>query len=839
MALLSSLEPLDASTDTVADLVTTFNVIVEEMRNNVVTANNSLANTNGNARINGMFVSNTSYVIDGLSVSDTGLAVFESGNTTILLNNTDGITTDFTVTGEAFASPVTVQSVNATAIVVSEAPTESRFYAGFIDPSANDILFFTRFGLSGGVPDSDPQIDDVIDHADLYIVSNTIFTKDANLVTIEANLQVDTDSLFLGNVQAQSTVQFANNESYLEFKGANQDFVWTSTNTVATVRTDEDGSLEISADVGANSADASKIELRVDDLPVAQFNEGGDVAFYDANGTSQLLVWDADNLTLGVNTGDPQVNVALDVVGNTHTLDLNVANQTTSGNVVVNDELRGNNTLFVTTDTEFTNSANQVLIRNDLFVEGDAQISQDLTVNTDSLFVGNVEAQSTIEFTRGNSTLKFAGANQDFIWDSSNTQSTIRTNANGSLIIDADKTDNGAGTSRIDLRVDNKTSARIEDDHIAFYNKAGTAKRLYWDADNLTLGVNVASNLANVALHVAGNTQTTDLLVIDDATIGNDLTVGNDTTVGNNLQVDSSANVSVDLTVGNDTTVGNNLQVDSSANVGVNLNVVNDTTIGNDLTVGNDTTVGTNLTVTANTTTGNLAVTNSVLTNLTPNTTLAYTLGNTTFQWLQLYAQDADFSGNVNIDGDVNIGGNTTIENVLTTEILDVSNSATIDTLTVQNLTVPGDGNIELPLVVNFTGNTTFENIVVTGTADISLANVSSISTEDVGIIGGFANVISNATTPIDTFHVTEARGFKYIIHGTIEGNPSAVFGIEINCVHNGSTVFFTRYGELSEQFDCDIEPTIVGNDVRINVTCPNASPSNQHSFKFLRIDTR
>lgn len=620
------------------------------------------------------------------------------------------------------------------------------------------------------------------DSANLSVVSNTIFTTNCDLVTIEANLQVDTDSLFFGNVQAQSTVQFANNDSAVEFKGANQDFIWLSTNTHATIRTSSAGSLELNADVAANGDNESSVQLKVDSVNVASFHEGGNIAFYSADGTTEKIKWDAANQVLGVNTASPQTDIALDVAGNTHTTDLNVANQTTSGNVVVNNELRGNNTLTVTTNAQFTDA--QVVVDNDLFVLGDAQVTSNLTVNTDStfvgdievqadsLFIGNVEAQSTIEFTKGGSTLEFAGANQDFIWDATDTRSTIRTNANGSLIIDADKTNDGANTSRIDLRVDNKNSVRIEDNHVAFYNEAGTSKRLYWDATNLGLGVNVASVGAGLALHVAGNTQTTDLV--------------------------ATAGITADT-----------VTVQTSLTGSANLAVVSNTDFSSNVTMADDLTVS-----------GTLSITDLDYTlvpddydNLIPNQVSGRLLGNTSNRW-EGYFTDLDVSN------DLDVGGNVTVTDTITTDTLVVTNSAA------------------LPSAISFTGVTDFEDINVTGVASFANLQVQSLTTNTAGIIGTGSSVSTTSPTKIDEFDKTVSKGFKYIIHGE-NSNSNSAYAIEINCSHNGNNVFFTRFGEVSNNFDATIVPQINGGNVELIATCNSASGGNTHLFNMVRIETR
>ena len=703
MALLSGFDRIESSNNTFSDWLNKTNEMIDLFRDNAVTANSSGANTDGNVRINGEFVSNTLIAFDELRGGD----LFD-GNS-----------------------------------------------------------------------------------AQLNVTSNTVFTSNADFVRIEndlfvegdaqvsSNLTVNTDSLFVGDVEAQSTVEFTEGDTRLVFSGANQDFVSETSNTYASIRTTDDGSLLFNADKTGVSNNQSIIELQANTLTLAQFAEGGDVAFYSANGSTQKLYWDATNITLGVNTASPQDNVALDVVGNTHTTDLNVAHQITTGNVVVDNELRGNNetiysgeTLFVTTNAEVTNA--QVLIRNDMFVEGDAQVTSNLTVNTDSTFVGdvevqsdllligNVEAQTTIEFTKGVSTLEFAGANQTFIWDTSNTQSTIRTNANGSLIIDADKTNDGANTSRIDLRVDNKTSVRIEDNHVAFYNQAGTAKRLYWDAENLVLGVNTASPQDNVALDVVGDIHTTDLFVEDELT-------------ANIVTIDSELRSSANLVISSNVVAEANLSVEGTLSISTaNLDYLLVPDNYNDLI---------------------------------PNQPSGRLLGNTTNRW-DGYFNSGDFSANVEV-GDT-----------LTTDTLVVTNAAS------------------LPSTLTFTGETTFEDITVSGVASFANLEVQSLTTNSAGLVGTGGSVTTTSPTVIDQFDKSVSRGFKYVIHGE-NNDATSAYAIEINCSHNDTDVFFTRFGEVSNNFDAVIVPQVNGGNIELIATCSSASVSNTHSFNMVRIETR
>ena len=717
MAFQSGFDFLNANTITFAQWLSSHNQILNEFRNTVVTAaNGSYANTDGDARLNGTFVANTLFVIDG-----------------------------------------------------PDAPG----------------------GLSGGQSNT---LTDSIDPADLYIVSNTIFTSDANLVTIEANLQVDTDSLFVGNVQAQSTIQFVNDDSYLEFKGANQDFVWAQTSTVATIRTDEDGSLEINADVGANSADASKIELKVDDLPVAQFNEGGDVAFYAANGTSQLLVWDADNLTLGVNTGAPIDNVALHVVGNTQTTDLTVEVDAT-----IENNLFVQNTADITVDLIVGNDAligNDATVNNDLFVEQNATVKADLQVD------GNANIGIDLD----------VGGNTDI----------------------GDNLDVTANTTTGNLAVTQFVFSNLNPDTTLTHTLGNTSFEwlyLYAQDADFSGDVNIDGDTA-----IGGNTSIGDsLTVANDALISNDLTVVGELDVSGdssltNVLMTTSSLVTVDTdtqfngsvnTIDNDLIVGNALTSDTILanvvtikdelkgvtvlNVTSNAAFVNATTFANNVTLNGANTV-VNGTLTISTANLEYLLVPSNYNDLTPNETTGRLLGNTTHQW------DGNFRT-------IDVSANASIADTLTVDKLIVTDSATIP-------------------AVDFSGVVEFEDLVVTGTANIAALEVSSLVTNTAAIIGTSGVVDSTDPTKIDEFTASDSKGFKYIIHGENDDTTSA-FALEINCSHNGTTVFFTRFGEVSNNFDCSLEPKIVGANVQLVATCSSASVSNTHAFNIVRIETR
>ena len=83
-----------------------------------------------------------------------------------------------------------------------------------------------------------------------------------------------------------------------------------------------------------------------------------------------------------------------------------------------------------------------------------------------------------------------------------------------------------------------------------------------------------------------------------------------------------------------------------------------------------------------------------------------------------------------------------------------------------------------------------------------------------------------------------KSKGFKYIIHGSND-DASSVFTLELMCGHNDIEMFFTRYGELTNNFSANLTPQIQANTVQLLATCPSANGSNTHTFNILRIETR
>lgn len=183
-----------------------------------------------------------------------------------------------------------------------------------------------------------------------------------------------------------------------------------------------------------------------------------------------------------------------------------------------------------------------------------------------------------------------------------------------------------------------------------------------------------------------------------------------------------------------------------------------------------------------------------------------------------IYGHIGDFTGAVQVDGNITTDGDVT----LTTGDLTVSTGG----LTVQNDST-------------FNSNVVFTNIQVNGTANIQLLELESIVANNVALIGnGQVDVATNAVTTLDSFPLSQSRGLKYMVQGD-NGNPASAFVIEIMVAHNDTNVFFTRYAEVSNAFDCTLTPVINGTDMQLRVECPSGAVGNVHSFNIVRTEVR
>ena len=193
-------------------------------------------------------------------------------------------------------------------------------------------------------------------------------------------------------------------------------------------------------------------------------------------------------------------------------------------------------------------------------------------------------------------------------------------------------------------------------------------------------------------------------------------------------------------------------------------------------------------------------------------------LGAVSGRW-NLFANTIDASGDIEVLGDVEIG----------------------ETLTVQSTTLM-NGVLTVNADAVFVSNVSVANLEVTGTANVNILRVIDVYGNNFGIIAGSSQPTVDSTTAdivIDTVAASESNGFKYVIEGR-NTNANSCYFVEISVAHNNSDVFFTRYGEVGNNFNAEWDVGINGSNIELKVTCSGAAPvSNVHSFNIVKYQTR
>lgn len=187
--------------------------------------------------------------------------------------------------------------------------------------------------------------------------------------------------------------------------------------------------------------------------------------------------------------------------------------------------------------------------------------------------------------------------------------------------------------------------------------------------------------------------------------------------------------------------------------------------------------------------------------NIIPSADDTFTVGRANAQWQGYFSN-------------LNIGANTTMLN------LEVTGNTNLSELTISEVL-------------------TTANLEVTGTANIQNLVLQTLIGNGFAIVGNETSVNSSSPTVIDTFDKTQSKGFKYIIHAANSGDSTSVYTLELMCGHNGTQIYFTRYGELVNNFTATLTPQISGSNVQLVATCPNATVSSVHTFNIVRIETR
>jgi len=379
--------------------------------------------------------------------------------------------------------------------------------------------------------------------------------------------------------------------------------------------------------------------------------------------------------------------------------------------------------------------------------------------------------------------------------------------SNGNIIIAADSRylNIGAGT---DLQLyHDGTDSHIE-------NNTG---ELYIQGDGITLRSDTATETFITAdINSAVNLYYDNASKLQTTSTGINVT-GN--TVADGLNIDGNAYVSSNTHLGNTSNGSHTLQVTGDA-------------FFSDL-------------VTAD---GGLAVTGDV--DVTANVTAAYFIGDGS----QLTAVPAELidvtATSVSADYLITFVANTGTDKTLRADSAGFTYNPSTDTLTVDNITSSGTVTGNVATFSTFTtdtfssnnitlsGSLTAANLEVTGTAVISSLDVGGLSANGAAMVGDTATITGTSATEIASFAVTESYGFKFLVQANNAVSTSAYF-CEIGGAHNGTNVFFTRYGEVDNNFTTTLSVDINAGNVRLLATCPSATVANSHIFNIVAIQTR
>ena len=339
----------------------------------------------------------------------------------------------------------------------------------------------------------------------------------------------------------------------------------------------------------------------------------------------------------------------------------------------------------------------------------------------------------------------------------------------------------------------------LQGNNIVLEDTAGTnyIRGVAGDAVEVTHAGNVKLETTSTGINVTGNVVSDGLNVDGNAYVSTNTHIGGTSDATHKLQVTGDAKVSTVLTVtGNILTNGKVLPITEFNDLGSNI-ARWDAFLGN----------------------VNIGDTKNVLPEVTATSAATGSdIGSDALRF-NIYGHIGDFTGDVQVDGNITTGGDVT----LTTGDLTVSTGG---------ITVQDDST--------FNSNVVFTNIQVDGIANIQLLEIESIAANNVALIGN-GQIDIAVSTPgqvLDTFPLSQSRGLKYMVQGD-NGNPASAFVIEIMVAHNDSGVFFTRYAEVSNAFDCTLTPVINGTNMDLQVECPSGSGSNVHSFNIVRTEVR
>jgi hypothetical protein len=383
MALNSGFDRLQANSDTFSDWLNKTNEIVDLIRDDVLTANSSIANTTGDARLIGDFSANTLYteVISGGDIAAVAdLAIVSN---TLFSNSSVDVENQLSVGANVAVDTnvLFVDTVNDRVGINKNNPVVALDVAGIASISANlsvntDALFVSAGDKRVGVNKNNPAVTlDVAGitaiSANLIVDTTALFVQAGATKRVGVN-KVPTQGVLDADGDVYATSYYGNGETLDKVLKSNTDNTYTN------------GKLTVSTNTGVIFS--SNSFLQMSDARLLNFGTANNVSMSgntlglfvtgsNVNIDSATFFIDTGNNRVGINKNNPAV--ALDVNGATAISSI----LTVSGNVAIDT-----NTLFVNTatlnkrvgvlkvPTQGALDVNGAIYANNLFISEDTNV---------------------------------------------------------------------------------------------------------------------------------------------------------------------------------------------------------------------------------------------------------------------------------------------------------------------------------------------------------------------------------------------------------------------------------------------------------------------------------
>ena len=446
--------------------------------------------------------------------------------------------------------------------------------------------------------------------------------------------------------------------------------------------------------------------------------------------------------------------------------------------------------------------------------------------NSNANTIGNAYLQGT--FSANTVVIKDEAGGGSVDTNGTWTKAPLYVSTNTFLASDA----SGGATAQVDLQVSNGNIIIAADNRYLNIG-AGTDLQLYHDGTDS----HIENNTGELYIQGDGITLRSDT--------GPETFITADINSAVNLYFDNASKLQTTSTGINVTgnTVADGLNIDGNAYVSSNTHLGGTADGTHTLQVTGDALFSDLVTASAS-----LDVTGDV--DVTANVTAAYFIGDGS----QLTAVPAEYvdvtATTTNADYLLTFVDSAATDRVLRADTGGLRYNPSTDTLTADNLTLVGDFTGNTASFANFTvdsvssnnitlsGSLTTANLEVTGTAVINALDVGGLSANGAAMVGDTATVSSSSQTEIASFSVTESYGFKFLVQANNAVSTSAYF-CEIGGAHNTTEAFFTRYGEVDNNFTTTLSVDVNGGNVRLLATCPSATASNNHVFNIVTMQTR